>query len=380
MKNIKKDETIKTITKAIECSHKAGLITIGNFIFGLPGDTKETVEEQIGVLNGDITVDGSVLKIVKDEINKFANEVSDDDTINTIKELVNYVAKHGGEAATLASDITVLQALVGKDSVKDQIASAISASGHISKAEAKDTFISKIEAANTYKRVKYEISSKPVGTLVDYRDEEIRVMVPAGTTWTKQTVGGTGNSNMYYMGFKAYAPEGAVGFKEGDKGVIVDEYFDFSGDFAGTDEYGRNYSICWLALASYDEATDKWSYFGANSSAQKYLGWDYVVEWYNADGIVIESDHIRINLSNEKCHYVAEPYYAAKFVKEVAVNGTLIDVIDGKVNIPVNTVVKGSDEIEVAEDGTISIKTISFDKITQAEGEDIVFDGGSAAG
>lgn len=47
LKNIKKGETIETITKAIECSHKAGLITIGNFIFGLPGDTKETVEEAI---------------------------------------------------------------------------------------------------------------------------------------------------------------------------------------------------------------------------------------------------------------------------------------------------------------------------------------------
>lgn len=47
LKNIKKGETIETITKAIECSHKAGLITIGNFIFGLPGDTKATVEEAI---------------------------------------------------------------------------------------------------------------------------------------------------------------------------------------------------------------------------------------------------------------------------------------------------------------------------------------------
>lgn len=47
LKNIKKGETIDTITKAINCSHRAGLITIGNFIFGLPGDTKETIEEAI---------------------------------------------------------------------------------------------------------------------------------------------------------------------------------------------------------------------------------------------------------------------------------------------------------------------------------------------
>ena len=160
-----------------------------------------------------------------------------------------------------------------------------------------------------YVAKKYEISSKPEGTLVSYKENEIRVMVPADTKWVKQSVGSTGNSNMYYMGFKAYAPAGAASFKEGDRGVIIDEMFDFNGDFAGTDDHGRNYSICWLALASYDAKSDSWTYFGKNSSAEKYIGWDYVVEWYDANGIVIESDSIRINLSNEDCHNVTVPYY-----------------------------------------------------------------------
>ena len=175
-----------------------------------------------------------------------------------------------------------------------------------------------VEAAlNEHLVKKYEITSIPEGTLVDYREKEIRVMCPVGTKWTKQSVGSTGNANMYYMGFKAYAPDGAVSFKEGDRGAIVDEMFDFTGDFAGTDEYGRNYSICWLALASYDEATDTWTYFGKNSSMAKYIGWTYVVEWYNENGIVIAADSIRINLSNESCHYSIEPYYVADIIKEV---------------------------------------------------------------
>lgn len=157
----------------------------------------------------------------------------------------------------------------------------------------------------------YEITNVPVGTLVDYREKEIRIMCPEGTVFEAQNVGPTGNANMYYMAFKAYAPEGAVGFKEGDRGVIVDEYFDFSGDFAGTDELGRNYSIVWLALASY--SNDTWTYFGKNSSTSKYIGWDYVVEWYNEDGVVIASDSIRINLSNENCHSSAVPYYMGKY-------------------------------------------------------------------
>lgn len=165
----------------------------------------------------------------------------------------------------------------------------------------------------TAEQVKYEITNKPYGTLVNYSENEIRVMCPADTKWTKQSVGGTGNANMYYMGFKAYAPEGAVSFKEGDRGVIVDEMFTFDSDFAGTDEFGRNYSICWLALASYDSASDTWTYFGKNSSVERYIGWDYVVEWYDANGKVIATDSIRINLSNEDCHMNTKPYYMTNY-------------------------------------------------------------------
>lgn len=190
----------------------------------------------------------------------------------------------------------------------------------------------KVEAAlNEHLVKKYEISCTPEGTLVNYGEKEIRVMCPVNTKWVKQTVGGTGNANMYYMAFKAYAPEGAVSFKEGDKGVIIDEMFDFTGDFAGTDEYGRNYSICWLALASYDAATDEWSYFGKNSSIEKYIGWTYVVEWYNAEGVIIAYDSIRINLSNESCHSVIEPYYLADMMKEVEIKiaeSAVIEIVE----------------------------------------------------
>ncbi|MGM9993203.1 MAG: B12-binding domain-containing radical SAM protein [Candidatus Avigastranaerophilus sp.] len=47
LKTIKKGETIETITEAIENAHKAGIITVGAFMLGLPGDTKETMRETI---------------------------------------------------------------------------------------------------------------------------------------------------------------------------------------------------------------------------------------------------------------------------------------------------------------------------------------------
>ena len=178
----------------------------------------------------------------------------------------------------------------------------------------------KLEAAlGEYLAKKYEITSTPKGTLVNYRDKEIRVMCPANTVWTKQNVGANGNANYYYMGFKAYAPQNATSFKEDDQATIVDQtmYYFENNDFAGIDENGRKYSIVWLALASYDEATDTWTYFGAKSTSEKYIGWYYSVEWYDADGTLIASDCIRINLSNEQCHSSIEPYYVGDIMKEI---------------------------------------------------------------
>lgn len=217
-----------------------------------------------------------------------------------------------------AEDVDALaNELATKVSV-DDVNAKIDTASQDTVAAAKAYTDGKVEAAISEHMVKkYEIASTPVGTLVDYRDHEIRVLCPAGTKFVKQNVGGTGNANMYYMNFKVYAPEGAVGFKEGDRGVIIDEYFDFNGDYAGTDEYGRNYSIVWLALASYDASSDSWTYFGKNSSVEKYIGWDYVVDWYNADGIVIASDCVRINLSNESCHTSTKPYYVGGMMKEI---------------------------------------------------------------
>lgn len=317
--------------------------------------------------------EGTVDAKIDAKINEFASKVTDDGTINTIKEFVGYVAEHGKQASDMAADILKLQGLVGLTSVADQIASA----GHMTKAEAEDTLLSKAEAFATLSHVKYEITNKPMGTLVDYREKEIRVMCPADTQWVKQSVGANGNSNMHYMGFKAYAPKGAVSFKEGDRGVIIDEMFTFDSEFAGTDAFGRNYSICWLAIASYDEESGNWTYFGKNSSTKKYIGWDYVVEWYDANGVKIASDAIRINLSNEQCHNVIEPYYMGNVVKQVALGGTLLDVVGNKVNIPVGAGLKASQEITIAEDGSLGLGMISWDKITQGESE-LVLDGGGA--
>lgn len=229
----------------------------------------------------------------------------------------------------------------------------------------------------TMETKKFEISNVPANTKIKYSDEEIRVMVPENTEWISQQVGANGNPNMYYMAFKAYAPENAVSFKEGDRGVIDDEMFYFeNNDFAGIDAYGRKYSIVWLALAN--NADGVWTYFGKNSSTSHYVGWSYVVEWYDADGNIINNDGVRINLSNESCHDSLLPYYMGDVVKEVEVNGALVATINNKVSISTSDLIKESDEISVGANNELTIKRISVSKLYSADDEELVLNGGDS--
>lgn len=172
-----------------------------------------------------------------------------------------------------------------------------------------------VEAAvNEHLTKKFEVAGVPEGTIVDYRENEIRIMCKSNAVFTKQSVGAGGDGSCYYMTFKTYAPnENAVGYIE-HLGNQVDE--EILTNFS-VDEYGRRYQPTWLALAKYDEATGDWNYYGAKSNTSKYIGYDYQIDWYDANNVMIASDCVRINLSNEDCHSVVEPYYVGAMMTEV---------------------------------------------------------------
>lgn len=109
----------------------------------------ETLEGKVDVLNGTENTEGSILKIVKDEINAFATKITDGETIDTFKELVDYVADHGDAAATMAADIATLQELVGEDSVEQQISDAIAGATKIENIKVGDTLLGIVEKTVT---------------------------------------------------------------------------------------------------------------------------------------------------------------------------------------------------------------------------------------
>lgn len=85
--------------------------------------------DAIGVLNGGETTDGSVAKAVKDAINDFATKTSDDETVNTFKELVDYAASHSSEYSELAGEVqkntTAIATLNGDATKAGSVAKAI---------------------------------------------------------------------------------------------------------------------------------------------------------------------------------------------------------------------------------------------------------------
>lgn len=181
------------------------------------------------------------------------------------------------------------------------------------------------KAKHFYEKIEYEIVYAPVGTIVNYRDKEIRVMCPTDTEWVLQQSGEGADPNSFYIGAKIYAPSNdVVNFKEDLAEIITDTtmYSFEDNDFAGIDEYGRKYSIVWLPVAIYQNGV--WTYNGAKSTTKHYVGWYYSVEWYDANGVMIASDCIRINLSNEECHSAIEPYYMANVMSDV--NSSVVEV------------------------------------------------------
>lgn len=168
-----------------------------------------------------------------------------------------------------------------------------------------------------YVAKKFEITDAPEGTLINYYEKEIRIMCPDGAEYSLQNVGAGGDSNTYYVTFKTYVPsDDAVGYIEhlggqSDAEILTD---------IKVDQYGRRYQPTWLGVAKRDAATGTWDYYGKNSSDDRFIGWDYRIDWYNADGEMIASDSTRINLSNENCHFISKPYYMTSYAESSEVD------------------------------------------------------------
>ena len=118
----------KTVIKMIEEAQTAATYD-DKEVRGLIKNNKDAID----VLNGGDTIEGSVAKNIKDAINVFATQISEDGKVNTFKELVDYVAAHGSEYTDAIADIAANKSAIatlngdGAGSVDKKVADAIAA-------------------------------------------------------------------------------------------------------------------------------------------------------------------------------------------------------------------------------------------------------------
>lgn len=342
-------------------------------------------EKSIEALSGN--GEGSVKQTVADAIAEVVSGAPED--FDTLKEVADWIKNDTTGAAKMQSDINELNKKI--------------------------PFVEELEHRAVLNRV--EIGHVPTGTLVNYYQDEVRVMAPSGTTWTAN------RENKYYMSAKLFAPSNAKYFKESLAQQITDETeYEFEGnDFAGIDEHGCKYSLVWFPIAELKDET--WSYLGALSAIDKgFIGWYWHADWYDENHELIGSDIIRINLSNESCHNFEQPYYMIKYATKDSVKNPLnitgatsgqivkIKTVDSDgvpteweaMDIPSGSglsgvesvngktgavVLKASDiintstdsnKVSVASDGTLEVNSITVNKIVQDEEDELVIFGGNA--
>ena len=102
-------------------------------------DGRVTVNENgIATLNGNSSVEGSVDKKIADAINAFATQMTDDGTVNTYKEALEYIATHGSEYTALLGEVTnnknAIATLNGDASTAGSVAKAVADEAAIARA------------------------------------------------------------------------------------------------------------------------------------------------------------------------------------------------------------------------------------------------------
>ena len=137
----------KTVAQAIEDAKTAATYN-DTEVKGLIKNNKDAID----VLNSGDTIEGSVAKSVKDAINDFSTKISEDGTVNTFKELVDYVAAHGSEYTAAIADIAANKSAIktlngtGAGSVSKAVNDAIDGlhiSDYAKSADVESTYVKK---------------------------------------------------------------------------------------------------------------------------------------------------------------------------------------------------------------------------------------------
>ena len=138
----------------------------------------ESIENKI-----DGTGSGTVDAKIDAKLEAFASMMTpDDNKVNTLMELINYVETHGQEAIEMSTDIDNLKAYVGQGSVDERIANAVAdkVTAEEGKSLVSDELIAKLETIDT-DAYESKIDEIYLGeTLLNVVDKKVVIPIGAG--------------------------------------------------------------------------------------------------------------------------------------------------------------------------------------------------------
>lgn len=168
---------------------------------------------RVDTLTGD--GEGSITKQIDAALNKFATDVTDDGVVNSYKELIDWVAEHGGDAANMAAAITALEAITagigGEDDEYKTISAAIE--GAVAEISAGAT---KTEASETNGNIKIDGVETPVYRHPNDKSAQAIALRKVGSDTEGHVLGGE-----VVVKNDITTLVGAVGEEEGDLGMMT---------------------------------------------------------------------------------------------------------------------------------------------------------------
>lgn len=348
-------------------------------------------KNNIDKLNGDSTIDGSVDKKINDAINAFATEITDNGAIDKFAELVEYVNKHGGEAAEMATAIETLETKVGEKSVAVQISEAIIAENLDQYATDADlTSISNRvdilenkshhEHANkslldTYTQTEEDIADAVIkkhkhenATLLDDITEDNIVAwnnsernIIASIDDTQFNIDDSRNLTLLDISISKVTGLQDILDAKANKGTTLAEY-------GITDAYTKTETL--------DKIAEKITEINGGESAGEVLSQLNSYKEIN-DNRVETIENKLINIDDNAQVNVLE---------SIKINGIAQNIVDKSIDISIATdsllgVVMSSvaeNKISVSEDGTMEVNSLNVNKLVQNEGAILILNGGTS--
>lgn len=314
-------------------------------------DELATVEAKIpsteGFASEQFVLD-KIAEVPTDYLKEIPSEYVTETELTEALKNIEYPSVDLSDYATVESVVAIADDLIQTQNQLDRVTSNVE---ELQKAA--------INLGASVVKQKYEVL--PIdGMLIQYRDGEVRLntqrVVPA-----LQQVGETGNPNMYYVTFRAYAPECATSVIEGLNGNMDAKHSELA-----TDSYGRKYTTIWAAIANTTDGGNTWTKWGDSSTLDKYLGFYYHFHWYSEDTL-IGTDKVRVILTNDACHDdLVSDAVARRIDDKVSSVETVVTNITEQVqNIEETYVTKGTLEINYVTNTTLQENYITTQEIAE---------------